>query len=38
VSRRYLGVDGAPARYLLITIPPRQLGAPSSERLADCSG
>jgi hypothetical protein len=24
VSRRYLGVDGAPARYLLFTIPPRQ--------------
>ena len=24
VSRRYLGVDGAPARYLLFTIPPRR--------------
>jgi hypothetical protein len=24
VSRRYLGVDGRPARYLLWTIPPRQ--------------
>jgi hypothetical protein len=24
VSRRYLGVDGAPARYLLFAIPPRQ--------------
>ena len=24
VSRHYLGVDGAPARYLLFTIPPRQ--------------
>jgi 4-amino-4-deoxy-L-arabinose transferase-like glycosyltransferase len=38
VSRRYLGVHGAPARYLLITIPPRQLGAPPDERHADCSG
>jgi dolichyl-phosphate-mannose-protein mannosyltransferase len=25
VSRRYLGVDGKPARYLLVTIPPWQL-------------
>lgn len=25
VSRRYLGVDGKPARYLLITIPPWQI-------------
>jgi 4-amino-4-deoxy-L-arabinose transferase-like glycosyltransferase len=24
VNRRYLGIDGKPARYLLITIPPRQ--------------
>jgi 4-amino-4-deoxy-L-arabinose transferase-like glycosyltransferase len=24
ISRRYLGVDGAPARYLLFTIPPRR--------------
>jgi 4-amino-4-deoxy-L-arabinose transferase-like glycosyltransferase len=24
VSRRYLGVDGAPARYLLFAIPPRE--------------
>ncbi len=24
LSRRYLGVEGAPARYLLMTIPPRQ--------------
>jgi hypothetical protein len=23
ISRRYLGVDGTPARYLVITIPPR---------------
>jgi 4-amino-4-deoxy-L-arabinose transferase-like glycosyltransferase len=23
ISRRYLGVDGKPARYLLLTIPPR---------------
>jgi hypothetical protein len=38
VSRRYLGADGAPARYLLITIPPRQPNAPPDERHADCSG
>ena len=25
VTRRYLGVDGKPARYLLVTIPPWQL-------------
>ena len=25
VSRRYLGVDGKPARYLLIIIPPWQI-------------
>jgi 4-amino-4-deoxy-L-arabinose transferase-like glycosyltransferase len=25
VSRRYLGVDGRPARYLLYSIPPRQI-------------
>jgi 4-amino-4-deoxy-L-arabinose transferase-like glycosyltransferase len=33
VSRRYLGVDGKPARYLLITIPPRE----TSELSADCA-
>jgi hypothetical protein len=33
VARRYLGVDGKPARYLLITIPPRQ----TSELPADCA-
>jgi hypothetical protein len=33
VSRRYLGVDGKPARYLLITIPPRQI----AELPADCA-
>ena len=25
VARRFLGIDGKPARYLIITIPPRQL-------------
>src|SRR5262249_60216059 len=38
VSRRYLGVEGKPARYLIIAIPPRQpqtLPA-SREPLADC--
>ena len=25
VARRFLGLDGKPARYLIITIPPRQL-------------
>jgi hypothetical protein len=38
VSRRYLGVEGKPARYLIIAIPPRQpQTAPASrEPLADC--
>ncbi len=35
VSRRYLGVDGKPARYLLITIPPRQSQTP--EVPAECA-
>src|SRR5439155_4790136 len=35
VSRRYLGVDGKPARYLLITIPPRQSQTP--ELPAECA-
>jgi hypothetical protein len=25
ITRRYLGVDGKPARYLLFTIPPWQI-------------
>jgi 4-amino-4-deoxy-L-arabinose transferase-like glycosyltransferase len=38
VSRRYLGVEGKPARYLIIAIPPRQPQTPpaSREPLADC--
>jgi hypothetical protein len=38
VSRRYLGVEGKPARYLIIAIPPRQPQTPpaSRELLADC--
>lgn len=35
VSRRYLGVDGKPARYLLITIPPRQ--SQTAELPAECA-
>jgi len=38
VSRNYLGVDGKPARYLLVTIPPRQKETPRSELPADCPG
>jgi hypothetical protein len=36
VSRSYLGVDGRSARYLLITIPPRQGEIPRGELPADC--
>jgi hypothetical protein len=37
VSRSYLGVEGKPARYLIITIPPRQPQTPPSrEPLATC--
>ncbi len=38
VSRRYLGVEGKPARYLLVAIPPRQPQASPSARepLAHC--
>src|SRR5207237_8161297 len=38
VSRRYLGVEGTPARYLIIAIPPRQPQASPSARepLAHC--
>src|SRR5262249_57708361 len=38
VSRRYLGVEGKPARYLIIAIPPRQPQASPSARepLAHC--
>jgi hypothetical protein len=38
VSRRYLGVEGKPARYLLVAIPPRQPQASPSagEPLARC--
>jgi hypothetical protein len=38
VSRRYLGVEGKPARYLIIAIPPRQPQTPPSSRepLAAC--
>jgi hypothetical protein len=38
VSRRYLGVEGKPARYLIIAIPPRQpqTPPPSREPLAAC--
>jgi len=38
VSRRYLGVEGRPARYLIIAIPPRQPQASPSARepLAHC--
>jgi 4-amino-4-deoxy-L-arabinose transferase-like glycosyltransferase len=36
VSRRYLGVDGKPARYLLITIPPRPPSTSPAEPLAGC--
>jgi len=32
VSRRYLGVEGTPARYLIIAIPPRQPQASPSAR------
>jgi len=38
LSRRYLGREGKPARYLLITIAPRQGEAPDSELSADCQG
>ena len=34
VSRRYLGVEGKPARYLIIAIPPRQPQTPPSSREA----
>jgi Dolichyl-phosphate-mannose-protein mannosyltransferase len=34
VSRRYLGVEGRPARYLIIAIPPRQPQTPPSSREA----
>ena len=38
VSRRFLGVEGSPARYLLITIPPRQDQPPSATELpAGCA-
>jgi Dolichyl-phosphate-mannose-protein mannosyltransferase len=38
VSRRFLGVEGKPARYLIIAIPPRPPQTPLSARepLADC--
>jgi hypothetical protein len=38
VSRRYLGVEGKPARYLIIAIPPRQpqTPPPSREALSAC--
>lgn len=36
VSRRYLGIEGEPARYLLITIPPRQPQTASNQLPADC--
>ncbi len=45
MSRRYLGVEGKPARYLIITIPPRQSqtspvssGAGSATARAACHG
>ena len=38
LSRSYLGREGKPARYLLITIAPRQGEAPDSELSADCRG
>jgi Dolichyl-phosphate-mannose-protein mannosyltransferase len=38
ISRSYLGVEGKPARYLLITIAPRQGETPRSELPADCPG
>ncbi|TMJ73967.1 MAG: hypothetical protein E6G80_04775 [Alphaproteobacteria bacterium] len=38
LSRSYLGREGKPARYLLITIAPRQGEAPDSELSADCQG
>src|SRR5262249_44775954 len=38
VSRRYLGVEGKPVRYLIIAIPPRQpqTPPPSREALSAC--
>jgi hypothetical protein len=38
VSRRYLGVEGKPARYLIIAIPPRppQASPSAREPLAHC--
>jgi len=36
VSRRYLGMDGQAARYLVIAIPPRGASAPPAEGATDC--
>jgi hypothetical protein len=36
VSRRYLGMDGQAARYLVIAIPPRGASAPPAEPATDC--
>src|SRR5439155_408588 len=38
LSRSYLGMEGKPARYLLITIAPRHSDTPGSELPADCQG
>jgi capsular polysaccharide biosynthesis protein len=36
VSRRYLGIAGSPARYLIVTIPPMQPDKlPSLREVAD---
>jgi len=38
LSRSYLGMEGKPARYMLITIPTRQSDTPRSGLPADCQG